>query len=240
VIGGGALALAAIDVRTKLLDVAAIMLEADAEDLLLESGRVSVRGTPTVGLDVAQVAHAAYFSPTIRDHLEDPFLSATRFYDPPATYSNGCIAAVVEVDVETGFVTILDLVAVEDCGTMLNPMIVEGQIRGGLVQGIGGALYEHLPYDDEGQPLATTYLDYLVPRATEIVPIRIGHLETPSPFTVGGVKGMAEGSSIAAPSAIINAVMDALAPFGARLTTLPLTPASVWEAIQTANRAPNR
>jgi carbon-monoxide dehydrogenase large subunit len=231
VIGGGALALAAMDVRTKLLEVAASMLEAAPGDLVLEEGKVHVRGTPTAALEMREIAHAAYFSPALRDEFEDPFLSATRFYDPAATYSNGCVIATVEVDVETGLVHIRDLVAVEDCGTMLNPMIVEGQVRGGLVQGIGGALFEHLVYDDEGQPLATTYMDYLVPRATEIPPIRIGHLETPSPFTIGGVKGMAEGSSIAAPSAIINAVMDALSPFGARVSTFPLTPHAVWEAI---------
>ena len=141
------------------------------------------------------------------------------------------------VDPELGSVELLDYVICEDCGTMVNPMIVEGQTIGGVVQGIGTALYEECPYDDNGQPLATTLMDYLLPAATEAPPIRVHHFETASPYTKFGVKGMGEGGAIAPPAAIFNAVNDALRPFGAEVSSTPLTPAKLQAALATARES---
>jgi carbon-monoxide dehydrogenase large subunit len=168
------------------------------------------------------VAFAAYWDSEVRS--DEPLLTATRFYDPPATYANGCVVVLAEVDAGTGMVTLDRIVAVEDCGTVINPMIVEAQVHGAITQGIGGALFEEFIYGDDGQPLTTTYMDYLIPTSTDIPPIEVLSLESPSPFSVGGIKGMGEGGQIAAPAAVANAVADALAPFGARIRKLPLAP----------------
>ena len=181
----------------------------------------------------ASLPTAAYFRPDVRAAVGEPDLSASAFHDPPATYSNGCIVAVVEVDAETGAVRVERLVAVEDCGTMINPPIVDGQIRGALAQGVGGALLERVVYDDDGQPQASTLMDYLLPTAAEVPPIEVAHCSSPSPLTPGGIKGMGESGLIATPAAIASAVADALAPFGARVERLPLTPELVSAMIHT-------
>jgi carbon-monoxide dehydrogenase large subunit len=144
--------------------------------------------------------------------------------------------AVVAVDPDDGSIEVLDYGVVEDCGTMCNPMIVDGQIVGGVVQGIGTALYEEIPYDANGQPLATTFADYLVPSAPDVPDIKIAHMVTPSPFTEYGMKGMGEGGAIAPPAAIANAVRDALARTGAEVNETPLTPRRVRAAIVAAAR----
>jgi carbon-monoxide dehydrogenase large subunit len=161
-----------------------------------------------------------------------PGLEATVSYQaPPITWSNACHACTVAVDPDVGTVEVLRYVVSEDCGVMINPMVVEGQIAGGVVQGIGGVLYEHLVYDEDGNPLTTTFLDYLVPTATEVPTIEYGHVETRSP-TPGGHKGMGEGGAIGSPPCVFNAVADALATRGARITAQPLTPSRVLEALQ--------
>jgi carbon-monoxide dehydrogenase large subunit len=230
VVAAGALGLAAREVRTKLLDAASRMLEADPRDLQIETGKVSVVGSPDVGVALADVARAAYFDSATRDE-HDAGLSATRFYDPRATYSNGCIGVIVAVDIETGKVDVQRIVAVEDCGKMLNPSVIEGQMMGAVAQGIGGALLEELVYEPDGQLVTTTYLDYLLPLATEVPRMELSHLESPSPFTFGGVKGMGESGLISTPAAVVAAVEDALAPFGARFDHLPITPDRVLRAI---------
>jgi carbon-monoxide dehydrogenase large subunit len=144
---------------------------------------------------------------------------------------------VVAVDTGIGEVEILDYVAVEDCGTMVNPMVVEGQSLGGIAQGIGTALYEESPFDANGQPLASTFADYLLPGPTEIPAIRIFHMETPSPYTEFGIKGMGEGGAIAPPAVIFNAVNDALKSLGVELAETPLTPRRLLEAIERARRS---
>ncbi len=222
VIGGATVARAAADVRAQVLRVAGKMLETSPEDLQIEDSKISVVGVPSRFKMLADVAYAAYWDASVRD--DEPLLTATRFYDPPATYANGCVVALADVDVETGLVKLTRIVAVEDCGTVINPMIVEAQVHGAITQGLGGALYEHLIYSDNGQPLTTTYMDYLVPTATEVPRIDVTSLSSPSPFSVGGIKGMGEGGQIAAPAAVANAVADALAPFGARIRKLPITP----------------
>ena len=233
VIGGGATALAAVEVRDKVLRIAGRLLEVAPGDLVLEDARVFVKGAPETGMSLGDVAMAAYWAPQARAEDEDPYLSATRFYDPKATYSNGCIVVVAEVDVDTGQAHVTRVAAVEDCGTVLNPTIVEGQVRGAIAQGIGGALYENAVYDEGGQPLATTYLDYLLPTTTEVPEIEVGHLESPSPVSIGGIKGMGESGLIASQGAVVSAVLDAIAPFEPDVADLelPLDPDHVLRLI---------
>jgi aerobic carbon-monoxide dehydrogenase large subunit len=138
-----------------------------------------------------------------------------------------------EVDITTGAVTLLRYIVSEDCGPMINPSVVEGQIAGGVVQGIGGVLFEHLPYDEDGNPLATTFMDYLLPTACDVPAIEYGHVETPAPGP-GGFKGVGEGGAIGAPPAVVNAIADALAPLGVEITSLPLTPAAIARLIERA------
>ena len=232
VIGSGAIMRAAGDVREKLLAIAAHLFEAAADDLELADGHISVLGSPDKNLTIREVATAAYWGPWPDDL--DPALIATRSYDPPETYSNACIAVVVEVDAETGQVKIERIVAVEDCGTVLNPAVVEGQVIGAIAQGIGCVLYEQLPYDEDGNFLAGTLVDFLYPTAPEVPAIEVDHLETPSPVTEGGMKGMGEGGLIGGPSAIVNAISDAI---GVPVDRTPLRPCDVLELVTSARSA---
>jgi carbon-monoxide dehydrogenase large subunit len=226
VVSGGALVLAARRVRDKIAQIAAHMLEASPSDLVIDGGTIAVRGMPGRALTVAEVARLAYrpAAGTLPEGV-DPALEATQYYDPPpATFSNGTHLAVVEVDAETGQVEILRYVVVEDCGRMVNPMIVEGQLRGAVAQGIGNALYENFVYDETGQPLTTSFMDYLIPSAGDVPAMQLIHVETPPAVSVSGFKGMAEGGTIGATGAVANAIADALAPFGLEIRDLPLTP----------------
>lgn len=223
VVGGGAIGLAAGDLRDKLVRIAGSMLEIDPQDLEIVNGRVQVKGAPAVSLGVRQVAEAAFFDLRTREVEPEPNLTCTRLHDPGATCSNGCIAAVVEIDGETGKVSVRRLIGVEDCGTVINPMLVEGQLIGGLAQGLGAALLERIVYDERGQIVTTTLMDYLLPTATDMPNVEIEHLFSPALNTWGGIKGMAESGIVGGPAAIANAVADALAPFGARVVSLPLT-----------------
>lgn len=228
VVTGGALVLAARDLRDKLLRIAGAMLEVSPDDLELADGLITVRGAPSKSLTIAEVAAAAYFQPEIREIIPEPHLTASRFYDPKATYSNGCIVAVVEVDTETGKVKVQRVAAVEDCGTIINPDIVDGQVMGAVAQGIGGALLENFLYDENGQPLTASFADYLLPTTMEVPNIDVDHCHSPSPYTVGGMKGVGESGLIAAPAAIVNAVADALCEYAPDIQRLPLSPQTVW------------
>jgi carbon-monoxide dehydrogenase large subunit len=209
----GSVPVAAEMLRRKILSTAAGLLEASADDLVLEAGMVGVRGVPGGGVSLAQVAESA------------PGLEATAQTDPPGpTFSGAVHVAVVEVDPETGRVAIRKYVVVEDCGPVINPLIVDGQIHGAVAQGVGEALYEALVYDGEGQLLTATLMDYALPVASCVPSFVIGHLETPSPLTPGGVKGMGEGGTIGAPAAIANAVADAVRDLGVTITRLPIRP----------------
>jgi carbon-monoxide dehydrogenase large subunit len=226
VVSGGALVLAARRVRDKVTRIAGHVLEAAPEDLTIEGGTIAVRGAPGRELTVADVARLAYrpASGTLPPGV-DPALEATQHYDPPpATFSNGSHLAVVDVDPDTGLVEIVRYVVVEDCGRMVNPMIVEGQTHGAVAQGIGNALYEDFAYDEGGQPLTTTFMDYLIPGTMEVPPVDVVHVETPPAVSVSGFKGMAEGGTIGSTAAVANAVADALAPLGVEVRDLPLTP----------------
>ena len=166
----------------------------------------------------------------------EPGLEVTRFYDPYfGTASNATHVAVVEVDRDTYEVKIQRYIVVEDCGRMINPMIVDGQVRGGVAQGIGAALYEEVVYDEAGQLLTGSLVDYLVPTASELPPIEVHHIETPSPTTLGGFRGMGEGGTIGAPAALANAVSDALAPLGIEINELPITPQRLFELVRGRN-----
>jgi aerobic carbon-monoxide dehydrogenase large subunit len=223
---GGTVVVAAERVRARLSALAGHRLEAATDDIVLEGGRAHVRGFPDRAIDMTELARLAYSPPPggLPDDV-DPGLSATVSFDPPGpTFSGAVHVAAVEVDAATGRVRVQRYVVVEDCGPVVNPTIVEGQIHGAVVQGLGEALLESLLYDGEGQLLTATLLDYALARADDVPALEIGHLETPSPLTPGGVKGMGEGGTIGAPAALANAVADAVRPLGVGVTGLPLRP----------------
>jgi aerobic carbon-monoxide dehydrogenase large subunit len=224
----GAIRETATILRERICEIAAHRLEAAADDIELVDSRVHVRGTPSIGFSLAELAAVAYFEPHALPPGIPAGLEASARYTAaaPSIWVNASHVCTCEVDIETGRVTLLRYIVSEDCGPMINPSVVEGQIAGGVAQGIGGVLYEHLAYDDDGNPLATTLMDYLVPSATEIPSIEYGHIETPSPGP-GGHKGVGEGGAIGAPPAVVNAVADALAPFGVKVTRLPLSPSQI-------------
>jgi carbon-monoxide dehydrogenase large subunit len=232
-IGGGATLLAARALGERIRTVAAALLEAHAADIELGGGRAAVRGSPERGLSYAELARAAHFRSNELRGVE-PSLEATVHYTNPGawTFTNGAHLAVAEVDIETGRVRVLRYVAVDDCGRIVNPALVEGQIAGGIAQGLGGALKELCVYDDTGQPLATTLMDYAVPTFADVPPIETHHLETPAPGIPGGFKGAGEAGATGAPAAILNAVNDALAPLGVMLTDQPITSERVVRAIR--------
>ena len=223
---GGTVQRAAATVRAKVLALAASVLEAHTADLELRDGRVTVRGVPERSLPVTELARLAHAPPAggLPGGLE-PGLEATQAFDSPgAAFSGAVHVAAVEVDAETGRVSVRGYTVVEDCGPVINPMIVEGQIHGAVAQGIGEALGEQLVYDGMGQLMTGTLMDYPLPVASALPFFAIGHLETPSPHTPGGVKGMGEGGTVGAPAAIANAVADALRPLGVSVTSLPIRP----------------
>ncbi len=242
-VGGNAVGLAARAVREKAAQLAADLLEVSPDDLEFENGIVSVKGAPGRSYSLAALAVAsnpiryAYGEvpklppeelprrgPALAPDKE-PGLEAIRYYSPPhAAFASGCHAAIVEVDLDTGMVKILKYAVVHDCGVMVNPMVVEGQVYGGVAQGIGGMLYEKLDYDEEGQLRSGTYMDFLIPYATEIPHIETDHVETPSPLNPLGIKGAGEAGAIPAPSTLASAIEDALAPLGVRITQSPMPP----------------
>ena len=220
--------------RDRVSAIAGHLLEAAPEDLVMTGGVVSVTGTPSKSVTLRQVAGTAYHqSSTLPLEIERGLETTERYVAPPTMYSNACHTCTVAVHPVTGAVEILRYVVAEDCGQMINPAIVEGQIAGGVVQGLGGALYEHNVYDADGNPLAATFLDYLLPTASEVPVIEYVHLETPA-STPGAYKGVGEGGAIGAPSAIFNAVADALAPMGVQLRDQPLDPDRLRQAMEAA------
>jgi aerobic carbon-monoxide dehydrogenase large subunit len=241
VMAGGAVAHTTRLLREKIVKIGAHLLQCDPDDARCAGGKV-VAGSGAVGIE--EVARVAHLRMEALPRGVEPLLSVTSTYQPgidTGVYSYATHGAVVAVDPATGMIELIDFAVAEDCGTMINPMIVEGQVRGGVVQGIGTALYEEIPYDEQGQPLAATLADYLVPCAAELPAIKIVHMLTPTPHTEYGVKGMGEGGAIAPPAAIANAVRDALAPLGAEVNETPLTPRRVLAAIrhaQASSQAP--
>lgn len=235
-VGGAAVLLAAGDLRGKLCEMAAHMLEASADDIELAEGRAFVRGSPSEGLPIGTVAREAHLGHDMPEGLE-PGLESTQTFDPPgSSYPYATHAAVVKIDPATGHLKIVRYVVVQDCGVMINPAIVEGQIIGGIAQGIGGALLEHLVYDESGQPLATSLMDYLLPTACEIPEIEIEHMETPAAGIPGGMKGVGEAGTVAPAAVLANAVANALEDQGVAVNELPLDPERVWRHARQALR----
>ena len=228
----GAVRETATILRERLRAIAAHKLEAAVDDIELAGSRASVRGTPSIGIALRELAAVAYFEPFSLPPGIPAGLEASARYtaQAPVIWVNATHVCTCEVDVATGGVTLLRYIVSEDCGPMINPNVVEGQIAGGVVQGIGNALFENLAYDDDGNPVATTFADYLVPSAAEVPMLEFGHVETPSPGP-GGYKGVGEGGAIGAPPAVVNAVADALSPFGINVTRLPVTPPSIVELL---------
>lgn len=237
VMSGGAVAQSCRTLAARVLAIAAHSLATPVDNLQLRDGAAHVIGSDRA-MTLAEVAYEFYRAPQrLPDDLDPQGLEAVGGYKArvdTGTFSYACHAVAVAVDAELGRVELLDYVIVEDGGTLINPMIVDGQIHGGAAQGIGTALYEEMPYDEAGQPLATTLADYLLPGATEVPAIRIEHMANPSPYTEFGQKGIGEGGAIAPPAAIVNAVNDALKPLGAEITELPATPRRIIEAIRAA------
>lgn len=233
VMAGGATFGAASLLAEKVLEIGSVLLGEPVNHLRFEAG--SVVG-PNGSLTLRDLAREFLFTP---DHVPgvDGGLEVTHFYQPDVqtgAFTYATHAAAVEVDLDTGHVKILDYAVVEDCGTIVNPLIVDGQIVGGVAQGLGTALLEELVYDNDGQPKSTSFLDYLLPGSVEVPEIKLAHMETPSPYTVFGMKGAGEGGSIAPPAAMANAVNDALREFGAAVNETPITPARVWTALDEA------
>jgi aerobic carbon-monoxide dehydrogenase large subunit len=231
VMAGGATYHACRLLAERIAAVAATILGGEATDYKVVDGKVAGPGGI---LTFAEVAEVAYLQMQHLPRSVEPALEVTYRYRPTVetgTFSYSTHAAVVSVDLDTGSIRVRDYAVAEDCGTIVNPLIVDGQIHGGVAQGLGTALLEQVVFDEHGQPQATTFLDYLLPGAGEVPFLRIKHLETPSPFTVLGMKGMGEGSAIAPPAAVANAVTDALRDLGVSMYSTPMTPEVVWSAL---------
>jgi carbon-monoxide dehydrogenase large subunit len=230
-VGGEAVARAAAKVAKKARAIVAHQLEAASEDIELKDDRFSVRGSPDKGMTMADVAGVAYLGIELPEGME-PGLEETNFYDPQNfVFPFGAHACVVDVDVETGKVKVVRYVAVDDCGPAINPALIDGQIHGGVVHAIGQALYERIHYDEDGQLVTGTFIDYALPTAAEVPSFETDRTETPSPVNSLGVKGIGEAGTIAASAAVTNAVIDALKPLGVTYMNMPLSPMRVWEAI---------
>ncbi len=236
VTAGSAVHMAATAVRAKVLDVAAQQLEVSASDLELRDGRVEIAGAPGSGLSLREVAEAVAGVPgyAMPGKFEPGLESMQSFLPEALTYGGGCHAVEVEVDVETCAVRILRYVVVNDSGRLINPMIVQGQLTGGVAHAIGNALFEWMGYDEDAQPLTTTFADYLLPGATEIPNIEINSVEFPSPLNPLGVKGVGESGCVPAAAAIISAIESALSPFGVRITEYPVTPPRLFALLEGA------
>ncbi len=235
VVGGTAVLGAAGRLREKIVDLAAHLLEARPDDLDVSEGRCSVRGAPARSLTFGQIAREAYRAQNLPPGM-DPGMETRFVFEPENwTFPYGAHVAAVEVDPALGTVAFLGYWVVHDCGRVINPMLVDGQLQGGIAQGVGAALLEHLSYDDAGQLLSGTFMDYLLPTACEVPATVLHHLETPAPGNPAGIKGMAEGGTIAAPAAVANAIADALAGLDAGLvgavTTYPLSPSRIVELV---------
>jgi carbon-monoxide dehydrogenase large subunit len=235
VIAGGASLLAARKVRAKILKMAGILLEASADDIVIDGGVARVVGTDRA-IALETLARAAYHQTHRFKGEITPGIAENATYDPPGTFSNACHLAMVEVDVETGGVEIEKFIVAEDAGRLINPMIVDGQIHGGVAQGIANALLEEIIYDDTGNILTASLADFLPPTVTETPPIEIHHFETLTEASVTKAKGLGEGGCIGAPAAVVNAINDALAPFGVSIDELPATPQRIRAALRNAQR----
>lgn len=235
VMSGGAVSVTCKALLPRLVTIGAHLLGCKLTEARFENGRVTC---PAGAVTISDIAHAWYLRPErLPKEIDLAGLEATMAFKPTVdtgAFSYATHAVLVALDTSLGAVEILDYVIVEDCGTLINPMVVEGQTYGGAAQGIGTALYEEMAYDTNGQPLASTLADYMLPGATEVPRLRMFHMQTPSPFTELGMKGVGEGGGIPPPAAIFNAVNDALAPLGVEVNETPLTPQRLLAALEKA------
>jgi aerobic carbon-monoxide dehydrogenase large subunit len=237
-VGGEAAARAAEKVATKAKAIVAHQLEADPSDVVLQDGKFIVRGSPEKGMALADVAGAAYVPENLPDGME-PGLDEQTFYDPENfVFPFGAHACVVDVDAETGKVDVVRYVAVDDCGPAINPLLIDGQVHGGITHGLGQALFEQVHYDEAGQLVTGSFVDYALPTAAELPSYETDRTETPSPVNSLGVKGVGEAGTIAGSATVTNAVVDALRPLGVTYLDMPLTPMRVWQAINEAKGGP--
>lgn len=224
-------------IKEKARKLGAHLLEASVDDVVFEDGKVFVKGVPANAKTIQEIAGAAALAYNLPQGME-PFLDDTAYYDPPnCTYPFGTHAAIVEVDANTGHVEVKRYIAVDDCGPMINPLIAEGQVHGGITQGLAQALYEGAEYDDNGQLLTASLMDYALPKAHQVPHYEIDHTVTPSPVNPMGIKGIGEAGTISSASAVVNAVVDALKPFGIKNIQMPLRPRAIVEAIQAVSPA---
>ena len=237
---GSSVKIAAAAVAAKARKLASEMLEAAEADLEIADGEVRVVGAPQLAVklgDLARVLKGAPGYPFPND-IEPGLESSATFRVDQLAYSNACHVAEVEVDVETGSVRILRYLAMQDAGRLINPMIVDGQVHGGVAHGIGNAIFEGMGYDEAGQPITTTFADYLLPTAADVPKLQTLYKESPSPHNPLGVKGVGEVGVIPAAAAIISAAEDALSPFGVRISQMPITPSRLAELIARARVGP--
>ena len=233
-VGGVAVGMACDKVIDKAKQIAAHQMEANVDDLEFVGGSFRVVGSPDREMPLAAIAFEAFTAHDLPDGLE-PNLEAQVTYDPPNfSWPFGTHMCLVEVDVETGSIDVLRYVAVDDCGVQVNPLIVEGQVHGGVVQGMAQALFEGVDYDADGNLRTSTLADYMVPAACDVPPIELGHSVTPSPTNSLGVKGVGEAGTIGAAPTVMNAIVDALAGLGVHDIAMPASPNTVWAAIQAA------
>ncbi len=235
VLSGGASLIAAQKIRAKLIKMASHMLEAAPEDITLESGSAHVIGTDR-SITIATMARAAYHQTHIFKGEIEPGLTETGTYDPSGTFSNACHTAIVEVDIDTGRVEVKKFLVAEDAGLIINPMIADGQVHGGVAQGIGNALLEEIIYDETGNILTSTLADFLPPTAREIPELELHHLKTLTGNTITKAKGLGEGGAIGAPAAVINAINDALSSFGVSIDEMPATPQRIRAALRSSGK----
>jgi aerobic carbon-monoxide dehydrogenase large subunit len=235
VIGGGAAGRAADKVASQLRQVAAHLLEASPADVELAEGTARVRGDTAVAIPIAELARVVHFQAhRLAEELRYG-LEARASFDPPGTFSNACHVAMVTIDPGTFAIRLHRYLVVEDCGVVINPMVVDGQVRGGVAQGVAAALLERVCFDPDGQPLSATLMDYLAPTAAEMCPVDIVHLQTPSRFSETGAKGMGEGGTIGAPAAVLGAINDALSDTGVRFDHIPVRPQDLCAALSSAD-----
>jgi carbon-monoxide dehydrogenase large subunit len=233
-VGGVAIAMACDKVIDKARKIAAHQLECSEDDLDFAGGNFAVKGSPDRAMPLAAIAFEAFTAHNLPDGLE-PNLEAQVTYDPPNfSWPFGTHICVVEVDTETGQVDVLKYVAVDDCGNQVNPLIVDGQVHGGVIQGLAQALFEEAVYDADGNLTTSNLAEYLVPAASDVPSITLGHTITPSPTNQLGVKGIGEAGTIGAASAVINAVVDALSGLGVTSVPMPASPHNIWKALQHA------
>lgn len=236
VISGGACLVGARKLKARLIRIAAHLMKVAPDDVTLEPGFAKARAT-NQSIPIPELARTAYHKAHLLYGVADAGLAEQGFYDPPGTFSNACHAAIVEVDIETGGVTVERFMVVEDAGRLINPMIVDGQIHGGVAQGIANALLEEIIYDERGNILTATLADFLPPTMSEIPRFELHHIETYSAATITEAKGIGEGGAIGAPAAIVNAISDALSPFGVAFYEMPVTPQRIRAALRNAGKA---